>query len=87
MSIINIIVVVGMLLYCLNCDIVKVRKQYTLVVLDFRNLAIVTRPNNRQVKFLQKNGTTGCRIYDCTFNELMHNLRIFRDYKVDILIK
>jgi len=54
----------------------KVRKKYTVTVLEFRNLTVLTTPNNQWVRWMQKNATCGVSIYDCTFREAVDNLKI-----------
>ena len=56
----------------------KIRKDYTVTILPFRGLVVLTRRNNLWVKWLQHNATCGCRIWDCDFNQAVHNLKIHR---------
>lgn len=54
----------------------KIRKDYSVIILPFRDLAVLTRGNNAWVNWLQRNATCGCTIYDCNFEEAKHNLKI-----------
>ena len=48
----------------------RLRKDYSITILNFRNLAVLTRGNNKWVKWMQENATCGCIIYDCNFRVL-----------------
>lgn len=54
----------------------EIRKDYAITVLSFRNLAVLTKRNNSWVNWMQSTATCGCTIYDCNFNEAVHNLKI-----------
>ena len=54
----------------------KIRKKYSITILHFRNLAILTKRPNRWVDWIQRNATCGATIYDCDFNESVHNLKL-----------
>ena len=57
----------------------KIRKDYSVTILPFRNLVVLTKRRNRWVEWMQNNATCGCTIYDCNFNEAVHNLLIYRN--------
>lgn len=65
----------------------KIRKDYSITILGFRNLAILTRQNNKWVSWLQKNATCGCTIYDCNFRQAVENLKTLKKDGVDIQIR
>jgi len=57
----------------------KVRKKYSVVVLPFRMLAVITKENNSWTKWIQFNATCGAAIFDCTLREAVNNLKSLRD--------
>lgn len=54
----------------------KIRKDYSVTILHFRNVGVLTKRNNFWVKWIQENAECGCTIYDCTFNEAVNNLKL-----------
>ena len=53
----------------------KIRKKYSIVI--NRNTAVVTltKYNHWWVNYIQRIPTFGIEIYDCSFNQTVHNLK------------
>jgi hypothetical protein len=65
----------------------KVRKNYTITILGFQNLVVLTKKSNSWVRYLQHNATCGVSIYDCTFREAIDNLKKLKSNGVDIQVR
>ncbi len=57
----------------------KVRKKYSVVILPFRRLAVITKENNSWTKWIQINATCGATIFDCTLREAINNISNLKD--------
>ena len=53
----------------------KIRKEYAVTVLPHRGVAVLTSKNNSWVSWLQGSASVGVQIYDCTFQQAVHNLK------------
>ena len=65
----------------------KIRQDYTITILSFRNLAVLTKGDSEWVDYIQKNATCGASIYDCTFRQAVWNLKRLKSKGFDIQIK
>jgi len=67
----------------------KVRKgeTYSIAILHFRNLVVLTKATSKWVLDLQHNATCGVTIYDCTFRQAVNNLKILKSKSFDIQLK
>lgn len=54
----------------------KIRKKYSITILPFRQVVVLTKRNHWYPNWLQEEATCGCTIYDCTFREAVDNLKI-----------
>lgn len=65
----------------------KIRQDYTITILGFRNLAVLTKGTSDWVAYIQRNATCGASIYDCTFRQAINNLKRLKVKGFDIQIK
>jgi|APFre7841882793_1041355.scaffolds.fasta_scaffold152107_2 hypothetical protein len=67
----------------------KVRKgeTYSIAILHFRNLVVLTKATSKWVLDLQQSATCGVTIYDCTFRQAVDNLKILKSKSFDIQLK
>jgi len=53
----------------------KIRKKYSVVILEFSGVAVLTKPNNSWTSWCQS-FSCGSTIIDCSFSEAVYNLKI-----------
>ncbi len=53
----------------------KIRKEYSIVILDFRGLAVLTKKTNSWTSWAQT-FSCGSTVIDCSFNQAVQNLKI-----------
>ena len=68
-----------------NINNMKINKRgYTLTIVSWKKVAYLSRQSNKYIFYLQRVMTMGCSIYDCTFREAVHNLKICKQKGLDI---
>ena len=65
----------------------KIRKKYTLVILSLKKIAVVCRPKNKWVEYMQRNASFGCAIIDCNIEQIKYNLKYLSFKNFDIIYR
>lgn len=64
--------------------IMLIRKKYTIAIFPFRNVVYLSTPKNRLINRLQWSATCGIDIWDCSYRDVIHNLKILKDKGYEI---